>query len=218
MEVIVVGFRSIVWGFLKTFPLCLVTDLLFDYTMKRNSMEQEKKYALFYKGMILAIIFILSLTINSIYNADLEWGGGIYNFNFFSNTFTKLKEIIDFDKSACIEVYGCILLFIPFGFFASYFLWNKSKRIQKLVIYSCVFSILIQIIQIVFGRGSNIENIFFQVMGSLSGYFLFSYMNQVIYPLEIKCIKVAEKPIVGKIKWKHYCLLIMCLLVVRMVW
>ena len=72
------------------------------------------------------------------------------------------------------NILGNMLLFLPFGFFVSYFL--NVKKAMIVVILSIIASSSIEITQLYIGRVFDVDDILLNVSGALIGYFIYRIM------------------------------------------
>lgn len=139
------------------------------------------------------------------------------NLDLFSSIVSNLKKAIDFDLKACIELAGNIFLFMPFGFFCSYFLWNKKRKILKTVQMGLMISFLIEITQLICGRVFDIDDIILNVTGTLVGYYIFSYFKQTTLIIQVVNIKIGDISFCRNIKWKYYIIIAIFMMYIRMI-
>lgn len=76
-----------------------------------------------------------------------------------------------------INLIGNLLLFIPFGFLLP-MLW-KSCSLLKVLFFSFIFSSLIEIIQLVLPRGTDIDDVWLNCSGAIIGWSLFQLIRKV---------------------------------------
>lgn len=75
------------------------------------------------------------------------------------------------------NIIGNIIMFIPFGFFTSYYLKLNKKRV--IFYLTLVVSIVIELIQLKIGRAFDVDDIILNMMGSLLGYYLYRAMDKI---------------------------------------
>ena len=68
-------------------------------------------------------------------------------------------------------------MFVPFGFFTSFYLKKKKKRIIFYI--TLVVSIVIELIQLKIGRAFDVDDIILNLVGSFLGYFLYRLMDKI---------------------------------------
>ena len=98
--------------------------------------------------------------------------------NFGTNNFIPFKEIFRYDLGTpkfIKNIIGNIIMFIPFGFFASYFL--KSKKISIPLILTIILTTTIETVQYYIGRVFDIDDIILNIVGGILGYLLFITMD-----------------------------------------
>ena len=75
------------------------------------------------------------------------------------------------------NIIGNIIMFIPFGFFTSYYLKLNKKSI--IFYLTLVVSIVIELIQLKIGRAFDVDDIILNMAGSLIGYFVYRLVDRV---------------------------------------
>lgn len=75
------------------------------------------------------------------------------------------------------NIIGNIIMFIPFGFFTSYYLKLNKKRV--IFYLTLVVSIVIELIQLKIGRAFDVDDIILNMVGSLLGYYLYRAMDSI---------------------------------------
>ena len=76
------------------------------------------------------------------------------------------------------NIIGNIIMFIPFGFFTSYYL-KLSKK--SLIFYlTLIVSLVIELIQLKIGRAFDIDDLILNMIGSLVGYYAYRLVDNVI--------------------------------------
>src|SRR5574344_253398 len=131
---------------------------------------------LIYLGMIL---YSLSLFYIVTFQ-DVSWS---------TSNYIPFKEILRYNFGSSLffkNVLGNMVIFMPFGLFVSYVL--KSRKILPITIITLITSLTIETTQLVIGRVFDIDDIFLNVLGSLTGYYIFVLINQII-PKKLKCDK-----------------------------
>lgn len=97
-----------------------------------------------------------------------------------SNNFIPFKEILRYHLGSHLflkNVLGNILLFFPFGFFASYYLEIKRPYIP--LILTIIASLAIESVQMSIGRVFDIDDIILNITGGLVGYLLYSILTKI---------------------------------------
>ena len=93
---------------------------------------------------------------------------------------TLFKELTRYQIGSRLfyrNIVGNILMFVPFGFFTSYYLKLDKKRIIFYI--TLVISIVIELIQLQIGRAFDVDDIILNLVGSLLGYFMYRLMDKI---------------------------------------
>ena len=78
----------------------------------------------------------------------------------------------------CTNILGNILAFIPFGFFSTV-IFKKLRGTKQIITVSCMFSLCIEVIQLIFLVGSfDVDDIILNTTGGFLGYLLFILFKQ----------------------------------------
>ena len=88
----------------------------------------------------------------------------IFRYNFGSRLFIK-------------NIVGNILLFLPYGYFASEYL--NSKKLKLPCFLTFVVSITIELVQLNIGRTFDIDDVILNTVGGMLGYFLYRLINNI---------------------------------------
>ena len=107
----------------------------------------------------------------------------------YGNNFIPFKEVTRYmigSKLFYKNVIGNIVLFMPYGFYASYYLRLDNKRVSFLLIL--LVSLSIEIIQLVIGRCFDIDDIMLNIIGGMLGYFIYRILDKVTDKMSKKTI------------------------------
>jgi len=94
--------------------------------------------------------------------------------NYGTSNFTPFKEMFRYEFGSQLfikNVLGNILLFVPLGFYASYYM--KAKKIYFPFIVFALSSITIEFTQLKIGRTFDIDDIILNVIGGIIGFILY---------------------------------------------
>ena len=130
-------------------------------------LSQHKKKIHFYEEFIklLFIIYILILY-GLLTNTEINHNGGM--------NLVPFTEIFRYDigsKLFLVNVFGNILIFLPFGYFISYFI--KAKKIWPIMFVSIISSFTVEFVQLQIGRSFDIDDILLNLIGAICGYLLY---------------------------------------------
>lgn len=95
--------------------------------------------------------------------------------NYGTSNIIPFKEIFRYTLGSRLfvkNIIGNILLFLPYGYFASYYL--KSKKAIPICILSLIVSLTIEIVQLNIGRTFDIDDVILNTVGGFLGYLIYS--------------------------------------------
>lgn len=160
--------REILLDIWPSLVICLViiTSLRITYLIK------YKCNFVFYKEILMLgfIMYVIAL-FEVVTFQDVSWS---------SSNFIPFKEMLRYEFGTKLffkNVVGNMIMFIPFGFFTSYFL--KLKKFYSVFILTLLTSITIETTQLLIGRVFDIDDIFLNIIGGLIGYFIFKIIYKI---------------------------------------
>ncbi len=107
----------------------------------------------------------------------------------YGNNFIPFKEVTRYmigSKLFYKNVIGNIVLFMPYGFYASYYLRLDKKRVAFLLIL--LVSLSIETVQLVIGRCFDVDDIMLNIIGGMLGYFIYRILDKVTDNMSKKTI------------------------------
>ena len=146
--------------------LVIITSLRITYLIK------SKVKFIFYKEILMLgfIMYVIAL-FEVVTFQDVSWS---------SSNFIPFKEMLRYEFGTKLffkNVVGNMIMFIPFGFFISYFL--KFKKFYAIFFLTLLTSITIETTQLLIGRVFDIDDIFLNIIGGLIGYFIFRIIYKI---------------------------------------
>lgn len=122
---------------------------------------------------IMALVFIIYiLCLYYVVTAqDINYGG--VNLIPFKEMFRYQIGSYKFMKN----IIGNILLFIPYGYFSSYYLNNK--KVGTTITLSLIATLCIESIQYYIGRVFDIDDIILNIFGAFCGYLIYIALNAI---------------------------------------
>ena len=121
--------------------------------------------------MLSFIIYILCLFQVVTFTDDVTWS---------TNNFIPFKEILRYNVTSRLflkNVIGNMIMFLPFGFFISYYLENKKPYLT--IILTLIASIAIETVQLAIGRVFDVDDIILNICGGLLGYLIYYLMYKI---------------------------------------
>ena len=135
----------------------------------RNS---SKKFVFHEEFLNLLFIVYILLLYELLTGTENALGSGL-NLIPFSEIFRyKIGS-----KMFIYNVFGNVLLFIPFGYFVSRYI--NTKKVSQIFIVSLITSTTIELMQLNLGRSFDIDDILLNVIGGILGYFCYVALNAI---------------------------------------
>lgn len=100
--------------------------------------------------------------------------------SYSTSNFIPFKEMFRYHLGSRLfikNVLGNMLLFVPFGFFAAYYLQTKS--VSLVFILSLLVSLTIEITQLMIGRVFDIDDIILNVVGGIIGIYIYTICTTI---------------------------------------
>ena len=160
------------WPMLLLFVIVLITIRL--TYIKVN----KKKFVLYKELLSLSFIVYILLLFELVTSTDFES---------YSNNFIPFKEMFRYHLNSKLfyrNVIGNILIFVPFGYFISYYCNAKKGRYS--IIIAFITSLTIETIQMNIGRSFDIDDIILNVIGGFIGYLFYIIFNKLFSKASLK--------------------------------
>ena len=159
--------------FENSWPMIFIFSMIV-ISMRITDIVKNDRKVVFYKEILglLFIVYILCL-FHVVTFQDVTWS---------SSNFIPFKEMLRYRFASFLFfriVLGNMLMFIPFGFFVSYFL--KLKKPYSILLLSLLISSTIETTQLLIGRVFDVDDIILNVVGGVVGfavYKLFSILKE----------------------------------------
>lgn len=155
-----------------TWPMVVISIVVL-VSIRLAYIIKNKDHLVLYKELLTLsfIIYILCLFQIVTFQDDVIWS---------SNNFIPFKEILRYDIGSKLffkNVLGNILLFIPFGWFTTYYLNNK--KIYPTIILSIIASVAIEVVQMSIGRVFDIDDIILNMCGGIIGFYIYGFIRSM---------------------------------------
>ena len=149
-----------------TWPMLLISIVILVSFRISYILKKGDKFV-FYKELLMLsfVIYILCLFQVVTFTDDVPWA---------TNNFIPFKEIMRYSITSRLflkNVIGNMIMFLPFGFFISYYLENKKPYLT--LILTLIASIAIESVQMVIGRVFDVDDILLNLCGGMLGYLIY---------------------------------------------
>ena len=162
------------WPMITLFIIVLIT--IRSLYLKIN----HKKLILYQELITLCFVIYALLLFELVTNTD---------FNSYSNNFIPFQEIFRYSLTSKLfyrNVIGNVILFLPFGYFVSYYCKLNKFYLNLLVVF--ITSLAVETIQSIIGRSFDIDDIILNLIGGYIGYLFYIISNKFLkfYSVKIK--------------------------------
>lgn len=165
-------FRSTFLNILdETWPMILICSVII-VSMRIVWIVKEKKQVVLYKEL-LGLCFI-------IYVMCLFYVVTFQDVNWSTSNFIPFKEMFRYPVGSKLffkNVLGNMIMFMPYGFFVSYFL--KLKKPVSIFLLSVLTSFTIEFTQLQIGRVFDVDDILLNIIGSFLGFFAYYFIVKI---------------------------------------
>ena len=155
-----------------TWPMVIISVVIM-VSFRICYLIKNKERIIWYKEvtMLIFVVYILCLFQVVTFQDDVSWS---------SNNFIPFKEIFRYKITSRLfikNVLGNMLLFLPFGFFVSFYL--KPEKIKLPLVLILIASISIEIVQMLIGRVFDVDDILLNVLGGVLGFYIYSFLRMI---------------------------------------
>lgn len=102
------------------------------------------------------------------------------NVTWATNNFIPFREMLRYNIGSHLfvkNVLGNMLMFLPYGFFVSFYLKNKKPWLT--LILTVIASFSIELVQMVIGRVFDIDDILLNLLGGYLGYLVYYWLSKL---------------------------------------
>ncbi len=163
-----------------TWPMVFISTIVM-VSFRVSYLIVNKEKLVLYKELYRLIfgIYILCLFQVVTFQDDTSWA---------SNNFIPFREIMRYSITNRLfikNVLGNMIMFLPFGFFTSYYL--KSENVSVPLLLTFIASLSIEFVQITIGRVFDVDDIILNLLGGCAGYLIYSIMRRISEGLPSFC-------------------------------
>ena len=169
METISNSFKEVLFD---TWPMIILTCVVLIAIRLTYLIKNNQKFNVGNEMMMLTFIIYILCLFQIVTSQDVS---GVHGVNV-----TLFKELTRYQIGSRLfyrNIVGNILMFIPFGFFTSYYLKLEKKRI--IFYLALIVSVVIELIQLKIGRAFDVDDIILNLFGAFLGYFLYRLMDRI---------------------------------------
>ena len=155
-----------------TWPMILISIVVL-VSIRLTYLLKNKQHIVLYKELLTLsfIIYILCLFQIVTFQDTVSWS---------TNNFIPFKEMFRYKIGSRLflkNVLGNMIMFLPFGFFTTYFL--NSEKPYMVGIISMLTSISIELVQMYIGRVFDVDDIILNILGSAAGFYIYDFLRKI---------------------------------------
>ena len=155
-----------------TWPMVIISVVIMVSTRLTYLIKEKQKIVIYKELLMLCFaIYILCLFQVVTFQDDVSWS---------SNNFIPLQEILRYNITSRLfwkNVIGNLIMFLPFGFFISYYL--KAEKITLPIILTLIASAAVEIVQMCIGRVFDVDDILLNLLGGSIGFGIYFMLKRV---------------------------------------
>lgn len=193
MNIIIPALLAALPFYISVIPIIILNIVFISEKRKILNIDFKLREKIITIGFILSIIFVLSITIGNCANfsfKNLKFSG--INLIPGKELYTQYLFAIKGDIHSILNLFGNIIIFMPFGFFLSMYYKDDTKERFKVILNAIILSLIIEFLQLFIGRASDINDIILNTMGVFLGRCIFCYFNVIFEDffstINLKCI------------------------------
>lgn len=154
----------------STWPIIIISIVVLVSVRLCDIVKNKKHFVLYEELLMLSfIIYILCLFQVVTFQDDTTWS---------TNNFIPFREIFRYNMGSRLffkNVIGNLIMFMPYGFFISYYLKNRKSLLT--IILTIVASFSIELVQMIIGRVFDVDDIILNVLGGFFGYLCYYFLG-----------------------------------------
>ena len=155
-----------------TWPMLIISVVILVSFRICYIVKNRQKLVLYKELLGLSfIIYALCLFQVVTFQDNVSWS---------TNNFIPFKEMLRYNIGSRLfvkNVLGNMLMFLPYGFFISYYLKNKKPWLT--LILTLVASFSIELVQMMIGRVFDIDDILLNLLGGYLGYLIYYWISRL---------------------------------------
>ena len=155
-----------------TWPMLIISVVIMVSVRLTYLIKKHEKIILHRELLMLFFaIYILCLFQVVTFQDDVSWS---------SNNFIPFHEILRYNITNRLfwkNVIGNMLMFLPFGFFISYYIDADDLRLP--LILTAIASLAIETVQMCIGRVFDVDDILLNLIGGFCGFLIFHVFHKI---------------------------------------
>lgn len=157
--------------FQNVWPMVLIFTTILISMRVVYIIKNHEPFYLYKDLMVLGFIIYILCLFHVVTFQDVSWS---------SSNFIPFKEMFRYEIGSSLffrNVLGNMIMFLPFGFFVSYFL--RLEHPSTMFLLSMITSVCIETTQMVIGRVFDVDDIILNIIGGISGFYIYRFLYKI---------------------------------------
>ena len=170
MSTIIKSIKEVLYD---TWPMILLSCVVLIALRMTYLIKNKEKIVISNEIMSLTFVVYILCMFQIVTSQDVSSVHGI--------NITLFKELTRYQIGTKLfyrNIIGNIIMFVPFGFFVSYYL--KLNKKSFIFFMTLIVSLVIECIQLKIGRAFDVDDIILNMVGSLCGYFIYRMVDNIV--------------------------------------
>lgn len=155
-----------------TWPTIIISVVVL-VSFRTCYLVKNKQRLVLYKELLGLSFIIYALCLFQVvtFQDNVSWS---------TNNFIPFKEMLRYNIGSRLfvkNVLGNMLMFLPYGFFISYYLKNEKSWLT--LILTLIASFAIELVQMVIGRVFDIDDILLNLLGGYLGFLIYYWFGKL---------------------------------------
>lgn len=150
-------------------PVIIIITVISSSLRIAYLIKNKQKFC-FYKELFMLLFILYVMCLFEIVTLQDQ--------NYGLSNFIPFKEIFRYQVGSRLfikNIIGNILLFLPYGYFASDYI--NSKKVLPICFLTMLISMTIEVVQLNIGRTFDIDDVILNTLGGVIGYFLYAILE-----------------------------------------
>jgi len=164
--------RRMFMSMIKTsWPMVLISVVILMSIRITYLIKNKKKFVLYEEIFLLFFVMYILCLFQVVTFQDVSWSG---------SNFIPFREIMRYKVGTKLffrNIFGNVLLFMPYGFFTGYYLKIRKPWIS--IILVMVASLSIEITQLIIGRVFDVDDIMLNLIGGILGFYVYHILDLI---------------------------------------
>lgn len=157
--------------FQNVWPMVLIFTTILISMRVVYIIKNHPPFYLYKDLMVLGFIVYILCLFHVVTFQDVSWS---------TSNFIPFKEMFRYELGSSLffrNVLGNMIMFLPFGFFVSYFL--SLERPMTMFLLSMITSVCIETTQMAIGRVFDVDDIILNIIGGICGFYIYRFIHKI---------------------------------------